>query len=1218
MTPSPQFKRCIVGMIVVLSVLIGGLVATDAHLSGFGNALYSVKTAKSKPAPSKSTTPVKMKQRDVRQIGAAGYLNVERRGHTATPLADGRLLIIGGENENGPVAEVEIFDPSSRTFSLAGRSITPRADHTATKLADGRVMIIGGRGQDGPLNSTEVYDPAANSFSHGPILNHARAGHSATVLADGRILIAGGETGGSAEILDSEKRIFTTIEARLNDPRSAHGAFLMRDGRVLIAGGIILNDSALGTAEIFDPNVVRFFTTNNRMHAARVRPTLRVLPDGKVQIIGGDKETTMEMYNPERARFSASAHLLDNPDAFTTVLRAPTRAALIHEKSALAVRPAKTGATDAKLSDMLDRKGSSLTELPGANQAVVVGGINSNGSYLKSFVSLTSSSASVTTDKIDYVPGERVIISGTGWLPGETVSMYLHREPQTSPDLTFSSTADSSGNFTNNSYIVGPNDIGVTFTLTATGLTSGRTAQTTFTDANLVTDFRQSANNDGGFGLGKIHWINSIVQSSNSKYFEGMSNFQRSLFDSVPVTTGNNHSLSLSHQFTKAGIHAYDFLTSYVQAKANDEVALGVPITLNPCGVEIGPPGSLGSMCVALRGSATATVGPGACAGCAIDVDIPDDTYMSKDGSTAARIAAYEATNGNRTIRLYGNAPITVAALTLSHSVAAAGDTGDSDVSYILTWQSTSTTILVEMAGHLAVTGDGTGVSWGPGLGSSQISGGPYHFNLDKLGGAVVGGAQTEVTSLGSQDNQIKGADVLVPCPTCSVAGPASVCGGSTNTYTETITGTCNNQVISWSITGNGSISGSTTGSSVNVLAGSGSGSYTITATVTCANCPSPGVSCSQTVTVNDVTLSLTETDVSCNGGSDGTVTATFSGGTAPYTASIDGGAAATATSPKTFSGLSAGSHSVTVTDSGGCSKTTSIMVNEPTAVTLSLTKTDISCNGGSDGSVTATFGGGTGPYTISLDGGAFAAATSPKTFSSVSAGSHTVTVKDANGCTKSDSITVNQSAAVTLSLSKTDVSCNGGTDGSVTATFSGGTGPYTASIDGGAFAVAISPKTFSGLSAGSHSVTVRDANGCTASKTITITEPTKLVASSSATPILCNGGDSTVTVSASGGTAPYTGSGAFTKKAGTYTFTVTDANGCTASTTVTITEPTVLTASSSATPILCNGGSSTVTVSASGGTAPYTGTGMFSRTAGTYTFTVTAANRYTATPSVR
>src|SRR5262249_57141181 len=144
---------------------------------------------------------------------------------------------------------------------------------------------------------------------------------------------------------------------------------------------------------------------------------------------------------------------------------------------------------------------------------------------------------------------------------------------------------------------------------------------------------------------------------------------------------------------------------------------------------------------------------------------------------------------------------------------------------------------------------------------------------------------------------------------------------------------------------------------------------------------------------------------------------------------------------------------------------------------------------------------------------GAAATATSTKTFSGLSAGPHSVTVTDSGGCPKTASITVNQPTAVTLSLTKTDATCNGGADGTVTATFSGGTGPYTASIDGGAFAAAISPKTFSGLSAGSRSVTVRDANGCTASKTITITEPTKLVASSSATPILCNGGDSTPTV---------------------------------------------------------------------------------------------------------
>src|SRR2546429_2828519 len=118
-----------------------------------------------------------------------------------------------------------------------------------------------------------------------------------------------------------------------------------------------------------------------------------------------------------------------------------------------------------------------------------------------------------------------------------------------------------------------------------------------------------------------------------------------------------------------------------------------------------------------------------------------------------------------------------------------------------------------------------------------------------------------------------------------------------------------------------------------------------------------------------------------------------------------------------------------------------------------------------------------------------------------------------------------------------------------------------------------------------------------------------RLVPVSSNTEIFCHGGMSTVTVSATGGTAPYQGTGTFSVPAGTYSYTVTDANSCTATTTGDITQPSAVTASSSNTPILCNGGTSTVTVSASGGTSPYQGTGMFTRSAGTYSYTVTDAN---------
>src|SRR5204862_362073 len=138
--------------------------------------------------------------------------------------------------------------------------------------------------------------------------------------------------------------------------------------------------------------------------------------------------------------------------------------------------------------------------------------------------------------------------------------------------------------------------------------------------------------------------------------------------------------------------------------------------------------------------------------------------------------------------------------------------------------------------------------------------------------------------------------------------------------------------------------------------------------------------------------------------------------------------------------------------------------------------------------------------------------------------------------------------------------------------------------------------------------------NGCTATTTGDITQPSTVTADSSNTAILCHGGDSTVTVSAGGGTGPYNGDGTFSHAAGTYSYTVTDHNGCTATTTGDITQPSTVTADSSNTAILCHGGNSTVTVSAGGGTGPYNGDGTFSHAAGTYSCTVTDHNGCTAT----
>ena len=131
------------------------------------------------------------------------------------------------------------------------------------------------------------------------------------------------------------------------------------------------------------------------------------------------------------------------------------------------------------------------------------------------------------------------------------------------------------------------------------------------------------------------------------------------------------------------------------------------------------------------------------------------------------------------------------------------------------------------------------------------------------------------------------------------------------------------------------------------------------------------------------------------------------------------------------------------------------------------------------------------------------------------------------------------------------------------------------------------------------------------------MTEPTLLVANATATSIDCTGGTADITVTGSGGTPLYTGEGTFTVTAGTYSYTVTDANGCSETVTITVTEPTSLVASVSSTSIDCNGGSADVTVSATGGTAPYTGTGTFSETAGTYSYIVTDANGCSETVTI-
>ena len=439
----------------------------------------------------------------------------------------------------------------------------------------------------------------------------------------------------------------------------------------------------------------------------------------------------------------------------------------------------------------------------------------------------------------------------------------------------------------------------------------------------------------------------------------------------------------------------------------------------------------------------------------------------------------------------------------------------------------------------------------------------------------------------------VEGLEVTVPNQTVG-------CGG-TAVLNATATGGSGAYTYAWS-TGASTQSITVGAGSYNVTASDGICSATTTATIT------------QSAGVNS---SVVSTDVSCSGGNNGSATVTGSGGTPPFTYSWSpvGGTGTTA------SNLSAGSYTVTVTDAMGCSSTSSVTISEPAQLSASTNVTAVLCNGGSNGNATVIASNGTPGYTYSWSpsGG------SGTTASGLSAGNYTVTVTDANGCATTANATVTEPTALTASANATPALCNGSADGTASVAANNGTPGYTYSWSpsGG------SGTTANGLSAGSYTVTVTDANGCTTTANATVTEPTALTASANATPALCNGSaDGTASVAANDGTPGYTyswspsggtGANASSLSAGNYTVTVTDANGCTTTANTTVTEPTLLVTNASASPALCNGSADgTATAVASDGTPGYTyswapsggnsanASGLL---AGNYTVTVTDAN---------
>ncbi|QTN37776.1 SprB repeat-containing protein [Cryomorphaceae bacterium] len=433
------------------------------------------------------------------------------------------------------------------------------------------------------------------------------------------------------------------------------------------------------------------------------------------------------------------------------------------------------------------------------------------------------------------------------------------------------------------------------------------------------------------------------------------------------------------------------------------------------------------------------------------------------------------------------------------------------------------------------------------------------------------------------------------------------------------------------------------TGDMTEDLSGLTAGLYNVV--VTDANgCTAPlAVSISEP---DAITISGGATDISCAGAGDGSIAVTISGGTPGYNyvwlesgTAFDGG-----NFPITSqTGLDAGSYELSVTDNNGCQESFFFTINDPAPIAVSVTPTAPDCPG-DFGAATASVSGGTMPYTYLWSTGAISATETGL----LAAGSpYSVTVTDANGCTGVGSVTIVDPSPVTVSVDATDISCFGAADGSAVASASGGAGGYTYT-----WSNTQSGANISGLTAGAYSVTAMDANGCSATASITITEPAELtVVVNSVTDAPCFGENGTVVLDVDGGTqftgAPgepanpngypyiYTWSGGTTTimdhiadgvPAGNYTVMVTDRNGCTAMTTVSVGEPALLEATATGTNPSCGGAADgTASVAATGGTMPYSyawSNGMTMQNiaglaGGTYDVTVTDANGCTATSSV-
>jgi len=322
------------------------------------------------------------------------------------------------------------------------------------------------------------------------------------------------------------------------------------------------------------------------------------------------------------------------------------------------------------------------------------------------------------------------------------------------------------------------------------------------------------------------------------------------------------------------------------------------------------------------------------------------------------------------------------------------------------------------------------------------------------------------------------------------------------------------------------------------------------------------------------ISINIASTPAACSS-NNGTATVTATGNP-PYAYLWNPGGQTTSVA----TGLIGGIYAVTITDGSGCTQTATITVGTSGGPTITVSSGTATCNS-NNGTATVTITTGSPPYNYGWNPGGQTNATA----TGLSAGNYSVTVTDATGCTGTQTVSITQTGGPAVTTSTTPQTCTQGGTGSASA--SGGSAPYTYSWCNGQ-----TTSASTGLSAGSCTVAVTDANGCSTISTVTITSSGNIpIVTTTVTPASCNSNDGSATASATGGSPPYTylwSNGGTQSQISNltsqiYSVTITDSNGCTQTATVTITQTGGPTATALSNVTITQGQSATLTASGGG-----------------------------------